>query len=52
MRGRKLSVRCAVIFALAATRIKKESPNEGTETILLLFVNKFPTSQHKKRIPE
>ena len=33
-------------------KIKKESPNEGTETRYTLTVYRSPKSPHKKRIPE
>ena len=34
------------------TQIKKESPNEGTETVFFYFHDSTPVISDKKRIPE
>ena len=50
MRGRKPSISFC-LKAVFPDRIKKESPNEGTETLLPL-TPVLLTTTHKKRIPE
>ena len=40
------------IFHLPLSLIKKESPNEGTETFFMSCDGRFATPPHKKRIPE
>ena len=50
MRGRK-QIGYAVIKELLLTDIKKESPNEGTETRRYVYFSYFQLA-NKKRIPE
>ena len=45
-------MRAIIRIGKKANRIKKESPNEGTETSLNFGNIKLPHFLHKKRIPE
>ena len=51
MRGRKLVINVPC-YVLLTTLIKKESPNEGTETGYQCTVLRFADYTDKKRIPE
>ena len=51
MRGRK-PIKICIDISIFFNKIKKESPNEGTETLLKTLFMIFQDAVYKKRIPE